>query len=146
MVFGTAKDETIVSIFRLPGGKSTGLAAVQTLAPPPAGANGKSWHGTIAASGWRCAPATHFPEPAVSEPSSAVPPTEPPDYDAFLRAHVLSQPLSIQRYDREDETIWVKRAGASNPAWRYRALALEVDEGLLWFWIGSHADYDAMIG
>ncbi len=60
----------------------------------------------------------------MSEPSSAVPPTEPPDYDAFLRAHVLSQPLSIQRYDREDETIWVKRAGASNPAWRYRALAL----------------------
>src|SRR5256885_1895316 len=79
MVFGTAKDETIVSIFRLPGGKSTGLAAVQTLAPPPAGASGKSWHGTIAASGWRCAPATHFPEPAVSEPSFAVPPTEPPD-------------------------------------------------------------------
>jgi len=28
----------------------------------------------------------------------------------------------------------------------YRALATEVDGGLLWFWIGSHADYDAMIG
>ena len=26
-----------------------------------------------------------------------------------------------------------------------RALAVEVDEGLLWFWIGSHADYDAML-
>src|SRR5256885_14499229 len=85
-------------------GKPPALAAVQPRAPPPAGASGKSWHGTIAASGWRCAPATHFPEPAVSEPSFAVPPTEPPDYDAFLRAHVLSQPLSIQRYDREDET------------------------------------------
>jgi hypothetical protein len=63
-------------------------------------------------------------KPAVSEPFPAVPPSEPPDYDAFLRAHVLSQPLSIQRYDRGDETLWVKRAGASNPAWRYRALAL----------------------
>lgn len=63
-------------------------------------------------------------KPAVSEPFAAVPPSESPDYDAFLRAHVLSQPLSIQRYDRGDETIWVKRAGASNPAWRYRALAL----------------------
>jgi hypothetical protein len=28
---------------------------------------------------------------------------------------------------------------------RYRALAVEVEEGLLWFWIGSHADYDALI-
>jgi hypothetical protein len=28
---------------------------------------------------------------------------------------------------------------------RYRALAIEVDEGLLWFWIGSHADYDRLI-
>jgi hypothetical protein len=26
---------------------------------------------------------------------------------------------------------------------RYRALAVEVDHGYLWFWIGSHADYDA---
>jgi len=26
----------------------------------------------------------------------------------------------------------------------YRALAVEVDEGMLWFWIGSHSDYDAM--
>jgi hypothetical protein len=28
---------------------------------------------------------------------------------------------------------------------RYRALAIEADSGLVWFWIGSHADYDAMI-
>jgi hypothetical protein len=27
---------------------------------------------------------------------------------------------------------------------RYRALAIDV--GYLWFWIGSHADYDKMIG
>ena len=27
----------------------------------------------------------------------------------------------------------------------YRALAIEVPEGLLWFWIGSHADYDRII-
>jgi hypothetical protein len=28
---------------------------------------------------------------------------------------------------------------------RFRALAVEVDDGLLWFWIGSHADYDRLI-
>jgi hypothetical protein len=37
--------------------------------------------------------------------------------------------------------FWSVRVGA-----HYRALAVEVDDGLLWFWIGSHADYDAMIG
>jgi hypothetical protein len=28
---------------------------------------------------------------------------------------------------------------------RYRALAVDIETGLLWFWIGSHADYDAML-
>ena len=36
--------------------------------------------------------------------------------------------------------FWSVRVGA-----RYRALATEIDEGLLWFWIGSHADYDALV-
>jgi hypothetical protein len=36
--------------------------------------------------------------------------------------------------------FWSVRVGS-----RYRALAVEVEGGLLWFWIGSHADYDAMI-
>lgn len=29
---------------------------------------------------------------------------------------------------------------------RYRVLAVETEDGLLWFWIGSHAEYDAIIG
>jgi hypothetical protein len=36
--------------------------------------------------------------------------------------------------------LWSVRVGL-----RYRALAVEVDRDLVWFWIGSHADYDAMI-
>ncbi|MBM4028867.1 MAG: hypothetical protein FJ280_26250 [Planctomycetes bacterium] len=28
----------------------------------------------------------------------------------------------------------------------YRALAIEVRQGLLWFWIGSHAEYDRIRG
>ena len=35
---------------------------------------------------------------------------------------------------------WSVRVGL-----RYRALAVEVEGGLLWFWIGSHADYDALV-
>ena len=48
--------------------------------------------------------------------------TAPTDYDAFLQAHVLSQPHSVMRYDKGDETLWVKRAGALNPRWRYRVM------------------------
>jgi len=28
----------------------------------------------------------------------------------------------------------------------YRALGLPTDQGVHWFWIGSHADYDRLIG
>jgi hypothetical protein len=29
---------------------------------------------------------------------------------------------------------------------RYRALAVEIPEGLVWFWIGRHSDYDRLLG
>jgi hypothetical protein len=37
--------------------------------------------------------------------------------------------------------FWSVRVGL-----RYRALAVEAGDDLLWFWIGSHADYDSLIG
>jgi hypothetical protein len=36
---------------------------------------------------------------------------------------------------------WSARVGRG-----YRALALEIDEGFLWYWIGSHDDYERLIG
>lgn len=48
--------------------------------------------------------------------------TAPLDYAAFLQAHVLSQPHSVMRYDQGAESLWVKRAGALNPSWRYHVL------------------------
>jgi hypothetical protein len=36
--------------------------------------------------------------------------------------------------------FWSVRVGR-----HYRALAVEIDTGLLWFWIGVHADYEALI-
>lgn len=32
---------------------------------------------------------------------------------------------------------WSVRVGIN-----YRPVAVEIDEGLLWFWIGTHAEYD----
>jgi len=37
--------------------------------------------------------------------------------------------------------FWSVRVGL-----HYRALAIENDGELAWFWIGSHADYDKLIG
>ena len=36
--------------------------------------------------------------------------------------------------------FWSVRIGS-----KYRALAVEKDENLLWFWIGSHSEYDKLI-
>ena len=38
------------------------------------------------------------------------------------------------------ESLWSARVGRD-----YRALAVEVDDGLQWFWIGTHAEYDRLI-
>ncbi|MEO5358521.1 MAG: hypothetical protein H7844_14670 [Nitrospirae bacterium YQR-1] len=38
------------------------------------------------------------------------------------------------------ENYWCIRIGK-----KYRALAVEIEEGLLWFWIGTHAQYDKLI-
>lgn len=35
---------------------------------------------------------------------------------------------------------WSVRVGSS-----HRALGLEIKDGFLWFWIGSHAEYDQII-
>ena len=35
---------------------------------------------------------------------------------------------------------WSVRIGLN-----YRALAIDMDEGLLWFWIGNHSEYDRLL-
>ncbi len=35
---------------------------------------------------------------------------------------------------------WSVRVGR-----RYRALAIEIKEGLIWFWIGTHAKYNKLV-
>lgn len=38
------------------------------------------------------------------------------------------------------EKYWSIRVGK-----KYRALAVEIEEDLLWFWIGTHAQYDRLL-
>jgi hypothetical protein len=55
---------------------------------------------------------------------------------ALLKENPQHPSLHFKKVGR----YWSVRVGL-----RHRALGIEVDDGLLWFWIGSHADYDAMI-
>ena len=54
---------------------------------------------------------------------------------ALLKTDPSHPSLRLKKVGR----YWSVRVGL-----HYRALAVEVDEGRLWFWIGSHSDYDAM--
>ena len=55
-------------------------------------------------------------------------------------ALLKSDPKHPSLHFKKIGSIWSVRAGL-----RTRALAAEVDGGLLWFWIGSHAEYDKLI-
>jgi hypothetical protein len=43
-------------------------------------------------------------------------------------------------FKKIDKKYWSVRAGLD-----YRALGVEVENGILWFWIGTHAEYDKLI-
>ena len=55
---------------------------------------------------------------------------------ALLRADPSHPSLRF----REIEGVWSVRVGA-----RYRALAYRQGVDFVWFWIGSHADYDKLM-
>lgn len=42
---------------------------------------------------------------------------------------------------KQIDEFWSVRVGL-----HYRALGIGVDEGVLWFWIGPHAEYDRLVG
>ncbi|MDX6269677.1 MAG: hypothetical protein QOD28_900 [Acidobacteriota bacterium] len=44
------------------------------------------------------------------------------------------------RFKKIGNKLWSVRVGA-----HYRALGLDKPEGVVWFWIGSHADYDRLV-
>ena len=56
---------------------------------------------------------------------------------ARLKSDSNHPSLHLKRVGR----YWSVRVGR-----HYRAVAVSVDDGLLWFWIGTHAAYDRLIG
>jgi hypothetical protein len=52
-----------------------------------------------------------------------------------------SNPSHASLHFKKIGVLWSVRVGL-----HYRALAAEVGDDLVWFWIGSHADYDKLLG
>jgi hypothetical protein len=56
--------------------------------------------------------------------------------------------FAILKEDATHPSLHFKKVGRFRSARvgiNYRVLAIEVDDGLLWFWIGNHSEYDRMI-
>lgn len=54
----------------------------------------------------------------------------------LLKADPTHASLHLKRVGR----LWSARVGL-----HYRAVAVEASDGLVWFWIGTHADYDKLV-
>jgi hypothetical protein len=51
--------------------------------------------------------------------------------------------FALLKHDPHHPSLQLKKVGrywSARVGLRYRALAVEVDDGFLWFWIGSHAE------
>ena len=56
--------------------------------------------------------------------------------------------FALLQTDPTHPSLHFKRVGRFRSArvgLQYRALAVEVEDGLLWFWIGDHAEYERLI-
>lgn len=54
--------------------------------------------------------------------------------------HLKQDPRHPSLHFKKVKRFWSARVGG-----QYRALAVEAEDGLVWFWIGTHADYDKLI-
>ena len=58
----------------------------------------------------------------------------------LLQANPFHPSLHFKKVGKRDH-LWSVRIGI-----HYRALGLDKSEGVIWFWIGTHAEYDKLIG
>jgi hypothetical protein len=81
----------------------------------------------------------HFASPTFWECYHALP--------AEIR-ELADKNFALLQADPAHPSLHFKKVGRYRSArvgLRYRALAVEVHDGLLWFWIGDHAEYDRLI-
>lgn len=76
-----------------------------------------------------------------------------PDYWSLYRAlptniqALADRAFALLKADPHHPSLHFKKAGSFwsvRVGLHYRALGVEVWDGVLWFWIGTHADYDRL--
>jgi hypothetical protein len=55
--------------------------------------------------------------------------------------HLKRDPRHPSLHFKKVDRYWSARVGS-----HHRALAVEAPDGLVWFWIGTHAEYDKLLG
>jgi hypothetical protein len=63
--------------------------------------------------------------------------------------HLADRCYQLLRADPHHSSLRLKKVGrfwSARIGLHHRALAVERDADLVWFWIGTHADYDRLIG
>jgi hypothetical protein len=61
---------------------------------------------------------------------------------------IADKNYSLLKQDPQHPSLRLKKIGrfwSVRVGLGYRALAVEAKEGLVWFWIGSHSDYDRLV-
>jgi hypothetical protein len=56
--------------------------------------------------------------------------------------------FALLKSDASDPSLQFKQVGrfwSARVGLRYRALAIKTGDDFVWFWIGSHADYDRLV-
>jgi hypothetical protein len=82
----------------------------------------------------------HFADPAFWKLYEALP-REIQELADKSFALLKVNPRHPSLHFRKVGDVWSARVGL-----HYRALATEGDDGLQWFWIGTHAEYDKLLG
>jgi hypothetical protein len=81
----------------------------------------------------------HFASPSFWQCYGKLPPSIKELADQsfdLLKANPRHPSLHLKKVGK----YWSARVGR-----KYRAVAIELEEGLLWFWIGTHAEYDKLV-
>ncbi|MSO85283.1 MAG: hypothetical protein EXR02_09340 [Rhodospirillales bacterium] len=63
--------------------------------------------------------------------------------------HNADRCFDLLKRDPRHPSLHLKKVGrfwSARVGLHHRALGVESPDGVVWFWIGSHADYDKLIG
>jgi mRNA-degrading endonuclease RelE of RelBE toxin-antitoxin system len=81
----------------------------------------------------------HFASPSFWDLYEKLPPTI---------QELADKNYELMKVDSRHPSLHLKKTGkywSVRIGKKYRALAMEVDNGMLWFWIGTHAEYDKLL-